>query len=93
MIDRELDVIRHPNPERLLEVFEWEPITDAHRRCNARDASPTFGWAHSRFAVPNEVFDASEEQRHQSPRSKAAVCEASHSEKGKHTHSVTDESA
>ena len=38
MIDRELDVIRHPNPERLLEVFEWEPITDAR---SAAEREPT----------------------------------------------------
>jgi hypothetical protein len=38
MIEGELDLIRHPNPERLLEVFEWEPITDAR---SAAEREPT----------------------------------------------------
>jgi hypothetical protein len=29
-IDTELHVLRHPRPDRLIQEFEWEPISDAH---------------------------------------------------------------
>jgi hypothetical protein len=28
-IDSELHAVRHPRPDRLIQEFEWEPITDA----------------------------------------------------------------